>query len=80
MKILVAPNSMKGSLNAFEFADTIENNIKYANSKAKKEENKTVNLPVYSPKYKTHPTYRAYNNVRMCPSFKKAFNNTNPVI
>ncbi|QRM88722.1 hypothetical protein FG167_05570 [Lacinutrix sp. WUR7] len=47
---------------------------------AKKEENKTVNLPVYSPKYKTLPTYRAYNNVRMCPSFKKAFNNNNPVI
>ena len=24
MKILVAPNSMKGSLNAFDFADTVE--------------------------------------------------------
>ena len=24
MKLLVAPNSMKGSLNAFDFADTIE--------------------------------------------------------
>jgi len=88
--LIIYTYSFYSKSNIGDFIFSIENNSLqelYTQEKArryylidKKEENKTVNLPVYSPKYNTLPTYRSYNKVRMCPSFEKAFNNNNPVI